>query len=163
MRGTSRRHDRIRLLISSGRYEAAVRCCDDILKNDPNDTVAQDCRDRALEDVEKANEKLRQSEENLRDDPGDFSSMLDKGMALMQLGRVGDAVDLMDGMLEDDPDDCDVMYAKAAGLALNGKLGKARKCSKLLLKTCPEHYCPTPISSFMQLGEAANMVERDVS
>lgn len=150
----------ISLLISSGRYEEAVRRCDELLRVNPGDTVAQDCKNRALGDVEQAREKLRQSESNLRDDPEDFFSMRNKGTALMQLGRVEEGVAVLDALLEDDPDDCDVMYDKAMALALCGKIAEARKCNALLRKTCPEHYCPTPVGSFIRLGKAANLAEQ---
>ena len=153
-------YDKIDVLLSSGRYEEVVRRCDESLRDDPGDAKAQDRRDKALRDVAQATEKLRRSEESLRDDPGDFSSAIDRGMALMQLGRVDEALAHMDAMLKDDPDDCDVMYVKVIGLALNGRLREARKCNKLLRRTCPGHLCSTPPSSLMRLGEAANMIER---
>jgi len=157
--GTAGAYYGIDLLIRSGRYEEATRRCDKMLRDNPNDTVARDYKDRALRDVAQATEKLRRSEEALRDDPEDFSCMVNKGMALMQLGRVEEALDHMDAVLRDDPDDCDVMYAKAVGLALNGRLGEARECHKLLDRTCPEHLCPVPLDNFLRLGEMANMVE----
>ncbi len=152
-------HHRLDLLIRSGRYESAIQICDILLKENPNDTAARDCRDRARLEVEETTEKLRLSEEILKNDPNDFEGILDKGMALMQLGRVEDALNVMDAILRKDQDNCDIVYAKAVGLALNGKIDEAHECSKLLNNICPEHWQPTPISDFITLGKLANAAE----
>ncbi|MEQ8190762.1 MAG: tetratricopeptide repeat protein [Candidatus Eremiobacterota bacterium] len=125
--------DRMIARYKAGDYEGAIKCCDEALEIDPNDTIAITKKAAILYGKGDFQEALKYYNKALDIDPDDYHALLGKVSLLSDLNRSDEAIFFCNRFLVINPDNMQAQLVKAKCLFVMGRYEEAiMLCNEVL-------------------------------
>ena len=124
-------------LISLGRYDEAIRCCDIALDLDPSYELAWAYKGLGLASLGRHEDAIKCNMKALEIDPHLAVAWGNLGLSLSRVGRHEEAIKCYDKALEIDPHQAWAWFCKASTLDLLGRHEEAIKCCDKALEIDP--------------------------
>lgn len=124
---------------ATGEYQKAIEMFDEVLKIDPKNIKALQCKGPVLNDLGKYQEAMENSSKALKIDPKNKIALNSKGRALRNLGKQQEAIRILDEALKIDPKFVHALNNKGTALEDLGKYQEAIELYDEVLKIDPEY------------------------